>query len=902
LASEIAELFVVLKSQHGAFVKGMAESSAAGESFSKRAGNALASVGKVTTVAGVGVAAMSVKMAGDFQASMLRLKTSAAETGDLIGGKLTGNLKLVSQGVLKMAVDTATSTKELSSGMYMIESAGFHGAAGLQVLRAAAEGAKAEGADLGTVGNALTTMMKDYHLQASQSVPAMNQLIATVAHGKTTMQDLAGALHSVLPIAAAAKLSYAEVGGAISTMTSHGVTAELATQHLANFIRNLQAPSNVAAKEMGLLGLSAVDVSQHLGQRGLTGTLDMVMQAILRHQKGGLILLSAFNQSKDAASSAKQMFDTMPPSLQKLATAYEQGKISVGDWRGAVKGLPTDQANLAAQFASSINRSHGFTDALKNNRGAAETVSSALKKVTGGAVGLETALQLTGENAKDFNANVKAIGDSAQQGGKHVENWAQIQQSFNFKMQQFHQVAETVGIKIGTKLIPPLTSAATWLSKNQWAAQALAVVIGGVLAASVVAFAAKTVISAAQGIAAFGKLGVSAVQAGASVAKAIPSVSSGGISAVASGWETVRLKAMYAGDAFKTAATKMAGVAKAAGSGIATAAQLAAGWTKAGLAAAAAGVKTVAVAVAQGVVKAATIAWTAVQWLLDAALNANPISLIIIAIAALVAGVIYAYTHFKWFRDIVNAVWRDIKKWFMDGVHAVGAALSWFGRLPGMFGRWLSSAASAVGRGITSVLGFFQRLPGNILRGLGNIGSLLWNTGKNLVIGLWNGLVSMGSWLWNQVWGWIKSVIPGPILRVLGINSPSKLMHGYGQFVAMGLANGIKSQYAAVQDAADGMAGIVAGITQAPVGQVGSVLAGGVPGGSVRGGAVLGGAAPRGVLGAGGAGATVVNNVTHVHVAGSVLSEHELMAVVQKHSLKRNRRNPTNGLSSVAGF
>src|SRR5205823_5580489 len=117
-------------------------------------GNALANVGKATVTAGIGVATMSVKMAGDFQASMVRLKTSAGETGDVIGGKLTGNLKLVSQGILKMAVDTATSTKELSSGMYMVESAGFHGAKGLEVLRAAAEGAKAEGADLGEVTNA----------------------------------------------------------------------------------------------------------------------------------------------------------------------------------------------------------------------------------------------------------------------------------------------------------------------------------------------------------------------------------------------------------------------------------------------------------------------------------------------------------------------------------------------------------------------------------------------------------------------------------------------------------------------------------------------------------------------------------------------------------------------------
>jgi TP901 family phage tail tape measure protein len=65
-------------------------------------------------------------------------------------------------------------------------------------------------------------------------------------------------------------------------------------------------------------------------------------------------------------------------------------------------------------------------------------------------------------------------------------------------------------------------------------------------------------------------------------------------------------------------------------------------------------------------VKTATAAWTAVQWALNAAMDANPVSLVIIAIAALVAGVIYAYKHFKGFRDVVDNVGRAIKKAWQD--------------------------------------------------------------------------------------------------------------------------------------------------------------------------------------------------------------------------------------------
>jgi hypothetical protein len=51
-------------------------------------------------------------------------------------------VKLVSDGVLKITVSTGTSTEQLSSGLYTVESAGFHGAAGLNVLKVAARGAR----------------------------------------------------------------------------------------------------------------------------------------------------------------------------------------------------------------------------------------------------------------------------------------------------------------------------------------------------------------------------------------------------------------------------------------------------------------------------------------------------------------------------------------------------------------------------------------------------------------------------------------------------------------------------------------------------------------------------------------------------------------------------------------
>lgn len=75
-----------------------------------------------------------------------------------------------------------------------------------------------------------------------------------------------------------------------------------------------------------------------------------------------------------------------------------------------------------------------------------------------------------------------------------------------------------------------------------------------------------------------------------------------------------------------------------------------------------------AITAAQTLWNAALVAYEAAQGaasiaaaIFNAVLDANPILLIVVAIAALVAGVIYAYTHFKVFRDVVQAVWNAIQ-------------------------------------------------------------------------------------------------------------------------------------------------------------------------------------------------------------------------------------------------
>lgn len=91
------------------------------------------------------------------------------------------------------------------------------------------------------------------------------------------------------------------------------------------------------------------------------------------------------------------------------------------------------------------------------------------------------------------------------------------------------------------------------------------------------------------------------------------------------------------------------------------------------------------------IASAVTKAWAAVQWLLNVAMDANPIGLVVLALAALVVGLIYAWKHSETFRNIVIGAWNGIKA----AVSAVGA---WFvGTLwPWLKGVWDKIAAASL--------------------------------------------------------------------------------------------------------------------------------------------------------------------------------------------------------------
>lgn len=326
-------------------IKGINESKTAfeeSEAQGKSLGATMAKVSMVGVAALAAIGVASVDMAAKYQTATTRLVTSAGESNK--------NINMVRQGMMNMATQVGTSALDLAKGMYTVESAGFHGAQGLIVLKAAAQGAKDEGADLATVSNAVTDALTDYHLKASAAADVTSKLVTAVSFGKTNFQSFSSALSTVLPLAGSVHLKLADVSGVLAEMTAHGVTAQRAAQNEANAIRELIAPTAGMVKEFKALGINTQEVNKHMSTSGLGGTLEWLRGVADKTAKTvGQTPVEAFKKLLGSASALNVgLMTTGENSLATQKAIDGIGKAST-DAQGNVKGFSDVQNTLAFQ-------------------------------------------------------------------------------------------------------------------------------------------------------------------------------------------------------------------------------------------------------------------------------------------------------------------------------------------------------------------------------------------------------------------------------------------------------------------------------------------------------------------------------------------------------------------------
>lgn len=241
----------------------------------------------------------------------------------------------------------------------------------------------------------------------------------------------------------------------------------------------------------------------------------------------------------------------------------------------------------------------------------------------------------------------------------------------------------------------------------------------------------------------------------------------------------------------------------------------------------------------------------AVQWLLNAAMSANPIGLIIIGIFALVAAFIWLWNNVDGFRNFFIAVWEGIKtataaviNWFTTSLPAwwnsvVDGATAKFNS----FLAWWHQLWASVGQGVATAWEGIKNFFGTVLSTILNLflnwtllGFLIkhWDTIRNTIVNVWNGIVrffasipqrvlnalsaignlhnSFRNWIgsvrdaavakFNELVSWVGG-IPGRILSALG--SVGTMLYQSGKNIVQGLIDGIRSMVTNVGNAISGV-------------------------------------------------------------------------------------------------
>ncbi len=146
-------------------------------------------------------------------------------------------------------------------------------------------------------------------------------------------------------------------------------------------------------------------------------------------------------------------------------------------------------------------------------------------------------------------------------------------------------------------------------------------------------------------------------------------------------------------------------------------------------------VKTVAQTVATG-------ALTAAQWLLNIAMDANPIGIIILAIGALIAGLVLLWTKCEWFRNFVTGLVDWIKDFFLNLWNSIS--------------KWASDCWNSIVAVWNGVAAWFNS---TIIEPVANFFSGLWNGITQFASKTWENIVKV----WSVVSGWFKDKVIFPI-------------------------------------------------------------------------------------------------------------------------------------------
>lgn len=335
-----------------------------------------------------GVAAVAIKVGSDFESQMSRVKAISGATGE--------EFEQLKAQAMQLGADTSFSASQAAEGMENLAAAGFTTSEIMSAMPGLLNLAAASGEDLANSSDIAASTLRGFGLAASDAAHVADVLAANANRTNSSVADTGEAMKYIAPLARAAGLSLEETAAAIGIMANAGVNGSQAGTSLRGALSRLSKPTKDMSEAMDELGISFYDSNGKM--KSLTEQVGMLRQATegMTDEQKNNYLVTLYGQ--EALSGMLALINEGEGSLGELTNAYkncdgaaqEAAETMQDNLSGALEQLGGSAETLGLAFYNSV------ADNLKN---AAKTATESINNITDSFNngGLNEAIQTAGD-------------------------------------------------------------------------------------------------------------------------------------------------------------------------------------------------------------------------------------------------------------------------------------------------------------------------------------------------------------------------------------------------------------------------------------------------------------------------------------------------------------------------
>ncbi len=380
------------------------------------------------TLAALGVAQMLTTIANaamECVDAFQEYETGLAKVSTLADPSVKSMTEISSE-IRSLSNEVGQYSSDIAEATYEAISAGVNTADAVEFVATANSLAVGGFTQNATAVDVLTTSINAYGLAVSDASQISDYLITTQNLGKTTVDELAGSVGRVIPIAAAYSVEMDNLSTAIAIMTANGIATAETMTYLKAMLTELgdsgSTVTQVLLDETGYSfaqlteqGYSLGDVMAVLGDsvnnnsgafNELWSSTEAGIGALSLMNSGAEKYNSVLNEMQNSAGAAEAAFnkmcDTSAFAEQKFLNSANNLKIAIGeDLSGAVNGLYAAGSGIMNGLTFVIDKCPVVTAGITG-------LTTSLATLTAGVVGYNTVVKIADVAQKAFNASAKA--------------------------------------------------------------------------------------------------------------------------------------------------------------------------------------------------------------------------------------------------------------------------------------------------------------------------------------------------------------------------------------------------------------------------------------------------------------------------------------------------------------